>query len=448
MARPSAPPSHGHEHPGLSIEVSRTGPCAAKVRMRVTDDEFRRSRLAGLKNVAQRTQLKGFRPGKVPPQMVEKHFGTEVDREVIQHFLQDAFDRAIAEGGFRPAASPRVDLETLARHEGEDFEHEFQILLRPEFELGEVEGLEVESQPVGVSDEELDMALGEIRRDLSHPEPAGDEGLPADGVAVCRVDFLWNADEPILSREGIRLSPKTPLRGLDPAEFEASMSGIRPGDRREFPFTFPPDFPHEAARGATGTARLTIDQAWRILPPSAAELLERFGAADEAALRETVRARILERKNELEERRIESALIERLIQAHPMDLPEPLVEDQARAKVAELRAALEGQGVPVAEMEKRLEEEHARSREAASRALRAIYLFEEIAKKKDLLVTAKDIEAELDAIAVRNQVGRDEVRKYYREKGLLQELALELLERKVRSWLRERADIKLAPAAD
>jgi trigger factor len=414
--------------------------------MRVTDDEFRRSRTNGLRNVARRTQIKGFRPGKVPPAMVEKHFGEEIDREVIQHFLQDAFDQAVAKEGFRPAASPRVDLASLARHEGQDFEHEFEILLQPEIELGDVEGLRVESQPVGVSDEELDLALDEIRRDLSQLAPTGDEGLPADGIALCRVDFLWNAAEPVLSRDGVRLSPRSPLRGIDPAAFEAALTGARSGDRREFPFPFPKDFPHEPARGLTGTARITLSETWRIVPPTDEQVFSHFQASDEASLREAVRTRILVRKNEIEERRIETALIDLLLEAHPMDLPEPLVEDQARAKVAELRAALEGQGVPVTDLEKRLVEEHARAKAAASRALRAIYLFEEIARKKGLLVNAKDIESELDAIAARNQVGRDEVRKYYREKGLLQELGLELLERKVRSYLRERADITLARA--
>ncbi len=441
--------TRGHEHPGLTVHVERTGPCLARVRVTVTDEEFRRSHQAGLRNVATRTRLKGFRPGKVPPNVVEKHFGPEVEREVIQHFLQDAFEKAVSEKGLKPAASPRVDLEALQHTSGKDFEHEFEILLRPEIELGDIEGLSVETRPVTVGDEELDAALAELKRDLSRPEPAGDEGLPPDGVAVCRVEFLrQNGAEPVLVRDGIRLGPRTPLRGIDPQAFEEALTGARAGDTRTFPFAFPGDFPHPEARGEAGTCRVVLTEAWRIVPPTEEELFTRLEVADEKALRDSLRERILRTKQELENRRIESALLDQLIQAHPRELPEPLVEEQARAKVAELRSALEGQGTNASELEERLQEEHRRAREAGSRALRAIYLMEEIAKQKNLQVTAKDLDEELDAIARRNGVPREEVRKYYREKNLIQELALELLERKVRSFLRGKADIQPIRAAD
>ena len=85
------------------------------------------------------------------------------------------------------------------------------------------------------------------------------------------------------------------------------------------------------------------------------------------------------------------------------------------------------------------------NREASSkRALKAIYLMEEIARTKDLLIKEEDLLAEFTAIAARNGVDLGEVRKYYQEEGLLQQLALELLERKVRHFLRESADIKQA----
>ncbi len=439
-----------HDHPGLTVHVERTGPCLASVRVKVTDEEFRRSHQAGLRNVATRTRLKGFRPGKVPPSVVEKHFGPEVEREVIQHFLQDAFEKAISEKGLKPAAQPRVDFDALQHTSGKDFEHEFQILLRPEIELREVEGLSVETRPVNVGDEELDAALMELRRDLSRLEPAGDEGLPPDGVAVCRIEFLHPGSgvEPVLVRDGIRLGPKTPPRGFDPSGFEEALTGARAGETRTFPFAFPEDFPQPQARGETGTCLIVVTEAWRIVPPTEQELFTRLEVPDEKALRDSLRERILRTKQELENRRIEAALLDRLIQEHPMELPEPLVEEQARAKVAELRAALEGQGTSATELEERLQEEHRRAREAGSRALRAIYLMEEIAKKKNLLVTAKDLDEELDAIARRNGVPREEVHKYYREKNLIQELALELLERKVRTFLRGKADIQTSRAAD
>jgi trigger factor len=440
---------HGHDHPGLDVQVERTGPCLATVRFQVTAEEFKRSRAEGLRNYASRTRLKGFRPGKVPIQMIEKQFGPEVDRALVEHFVQHALDHAVREESLRLAASPRIELESVQTSSEEDWGHEFEVLLRPDIELGQVEGLAVEGQPISIDEEEIDGTLERVRREMSHPEPVEEAGLPADGMAVCKVAFLaQDQEEPLLERDGIRLGPKTALRGIDEAAFEEALTGAQPEDVHDLPMEFPEDFPVEEARGTQGTCRITVDQAFRIVPPEEERVLEEFGVEDEAGLRTEVEKRIRTAKGDQEAQRIEHVLLEQLLEAHPMEVPEPLVEDQARAKVEELRQALAGQGVEGEELETRLTQEHQAAFQGAARAMRAIYLMETIAKEKDLQVGEADLEAELAAIAARNGVPADEVRKYYREESLLQQLALELLERKVRSFLRESADITLADAAD
>ena len=93
-------------------------------------------------------------------------------------------------------------------------------------------------------------------------------------------------------------------------------------------------------------------------------------------------------------------------------------------------------------LEARLAEERSQAFEQQARALRAMYLIEEIAKSEELLVTRDDLTDELNSIAERNGSTFEEVGKYYQEQGLLQQLGIELLERKVRRFLRESADIQ------
>jgi len=89
-----------------------------------------------------------------------------------------------------------------------------------------------------------------------------------------------------------------------------------------------------------------------------------------------------------------------------------------------------------------LDEERPQTFEQQAQAPRAMYLIEEIAKREELLVSEGDLKAELQSIAERNGSTFEEVGKYYQEQGLLQQLGIELLERKVRSFLRESADIQ------
>ena len=438
---------HSHVHPGLEVKVERTGPCQARVQFHVTAEELRKSREHELANLSKRVRLKGFRPGKAPRAMIEKQFGAEVDREVFEHFLNHAFETAVKEHSLRPAVYPRVDLAQSRPQAGQDWDQSFELLLRPELELGEIEGLEVERRPSSVSEEELEQTLGELARAHSRAEPAGDQGLGETGVAVARVAYFKAGEtQPCLEREGIRISPKSPPPGVEKEVFEASVSGAREGEEREFDAVFPESFPVEEARGTRGRCRVTLTQVFRIVPPSDEELRAAFQVEDQEALRAAVRARIQKHKDEAEDQRLESELLERLLEAHPMELPEPLLEQQVQAHLEELQPALEGQGLGAEEVRTRLEEERPRARKSAERGLRAMYLIEEIAKAKKLQVTEQDLSAELVAIAQRNGTDVQEVGRYYKEQGLMRQLGLELLERKVRHFLREKAAIRGATA--
>ncbi len=437
-------PTQEHAHDGHAVQVEHTGPCTATVSFTVTAEEYARTRDLGLKNVARRTRMKGFRPGKMPRALVEKHFGGEVDREAIQHFLNHAYDIAVREHELRPAANPRVDVETIAAPaQGSELQHSFEVWLRPKVQLGTYRGLRVAPQPTEVGDEELEKTLEDLRRQNARPEPAGDEGLTADGMAVCKVEFLVEGrGEPVLSREGLRLSPGTPPAGVDREAYRQGMAGAKAGETREFPLVVPETFPEAAVRGAQGTCRLTLGHVYRAVVPSEEELATALRLEGSAALREELHRRIRAAKEEQERLRIENEILERLLVEHPMDLPAPLLEAQAEARVGELRQSLSEQGFPAEEMEERLKEERAQALQASGRALRAVYLMEEIAKTEGLKVSESDLVGEMRSIAERNQTELEEVRKYYRKEGLLQQLALELLERKVRSFLRESADIQ------
>jgi len=263
-------------------------------------------------------------------------------------------------------------------------------------------------------------------------------------MAVCRLTFhVEGEDDPVLDREGIRLSPKTPPPGIAPEEFEEALLGLEEGEERKIPVpSFPEDFPTESARGKAGELSVTGTEVYRLVPPPEDEVFEAFEVEDEDGLRAKLRERLLEAKAQQEDQRIEAALLERLLEETSIELPEPMVEERADQRVKELEKSLAEEDLDATALEARLAEERAQSYEQQARALRAMYLIEEIAKREELLVTRDDIASELHEIARRNDSSVEEVGKYYQEQGLVQQLGIELLERKVRSFLRESADIQ------
>jgi trigger factor len=424
----------------VQVQVEKTKACVARVSVNVPADEFQAELRAILTQAGRQARVKGFRPGKVPPAVVERLHGSEARRETRQRFVQKAFDQAMKEHALRPLAHPRVDLEGEGAPGGE-FALQFEVLLRPRIELGTYKGLSIESSLEPVSDAEVEAAIEQVRRNQARPEPAGEGGLPEDGMALCKVELV-HAGEVVFTREGLRLGPQTAVPGVEPEAFRSALTGAVDGAVVEVPVAFPADFEVEAARGTTGTCRITVSQAFRVVLPTRAELPALLDLEDDAALLARVREKLDEANRQHEDQRIETALLERVIEAHSFELPETMVAEQTRARLEQTRNELHGQGQSDEAIDAHVASHEAEARQGAERTTKAYFLIEAIGEAEGIKIGEAELREELKAIASRNRSSFDEVARYYQEQNLFGQLAMEILERRVRALLRETADLK------
>lgn len=425
----------------MEVTVETVGPCQAKIRFTVPGSEFQGTMKRALQNAGKNANMKGFRPGHVPPQIIQKHYGQQIKNETIEHFVRQAYEQAVKEKALKVVGFQRVNVDEIQILEGTDFSHAFELSLRPEIQLGTYKGIVVESELEPVLDQEVDAAIENVERQQSHPEPAGDDGLPADGMALAKVEWLAG-DENVLTRDGLRISPASPTPGTDPAAFEKALTGAKDGDVREVSMTFPADYEKESLRGKTGITRITIGQAYRLVPPTRDELFKLLNVTDEAALKVLVREKLGEAKAVQENGRVENVILEKLVGSHTFDVPQMMVDEQTNARLGQLKQQMTQQGASAEAAEKQAESQRENARTASLRGVRTLFLMQAIAEKENLLVTRDDMQAEVQQIAERNNAKVEEVVKYYQEKNLFDQMAVELLERKVRKFLRESAQIK------
>lgn len=425
----------------MQVTVEKLGPCQAKVHFTVPGAEFHGAVRRAMADAGRNAKMKGFRPGHVPPQVIERQFGKQIRQQAIEHFVRQAFEQAVKENELKVVGFQRLDFEKLTVLEGADFSHELEVSLRPEITLGVYKGLEIASELEPVMDQEVESAIANLRQQQSRPDPAGEEGLPKDGVAVAKVEWLSASGEVVLSRD-VRVSPQSPTPGTEAAAFEAALVGARDGEVRDVPMTLPADagLAPELA-GSQGTTRIHVQQAYRLVPPTDPELFQLAQVADHKALEDLVRLRLTEAKAERENQRVEAALVERLISEHAFELPPPMLEEQTRARLAQERKNLEAAGMPPESIDAELEPHQDKARAAAERGLRALFLVQAIAEAEKLLVSREDMQQELSAIAARNQASVEEVTEYYKKNNLFDQMAIEILERKVRRFLRESAKL-------
>lgn len=424
----------------MQVTVEKLGPCQAKIHFTVPSSEFQAVYKRGLSNVSQNANMKGFRPGKVPPQILEKQFGPQVKNDAIEHFVRQAYEQAVGENELKIVGFQRVNLDEVKILEGVDWSQSFEVSLRPEITLGNYKGVAVESELEPVMEHDIESALENLKQQQARPEPAGDAGVPADGMIVGKVQWL-HKDNVVLERDGVRMSPKAPTPGTDAKVFEAGLTGAKDGETRDVEMTFPAEIDKEELKNQKGITRVHVAQAFKMIKPTDDELLQMFGVEARDKMIENVRGQLEVQKQAQENARVEAAILEKLLGSHQFELPSMMLDEQTRARTEAYKQQIKEQGANDAQIAAAAETYQPEAREKAEKGLRALFLIQTIGEKEKLLVTREDMEAELKTIAERNRANVDEVRKYYQEKRLFDQMAVELLERKVRTFLREQAKI-------
>ena len=415
-------------------------PCEVIVTVTVPGDEYKTELDSNFKRLSQNVNMKGFRPGKVPKSVLEKHHGEALRRDTQQQFVQQGLQKIVADESLRPVGQPRITEDSLTDAEDGGFICKVELSLRPAYELGEYKGLAAETEKVEVTDEEVASAIENVRNQQGRPEPVSEEGLQENGMALARLELL-NGEDSIMARDGMRLSPQTAPPGVDAEAYKAAMMGAKDGDNLEIPVVFPADFHIEDLRGKDGSCKISIAQAFDMIRPTDEELMKMIGVEDTDAMNTRVREDIERGKQHQANLKVELSLLETLIGNHEMQLPTRLLEDQVNNRKNTAAQQMMQEGVPEGEIKDRVEEQDAAMRTEAAHNTKAHFLLEDIAQAENLQVQNEDVDQKFQEIAQRNQTSVEEVQKYYQEQNLIQQLAMEILGIKVRTFLRENATI-------
>ncbi|MBL8730574.1 MAG: trigger factor [Planctomycetes bacterium] len=431
----------------MEVQVAETGPCSRSLLITVPSASVDQH-LEQMYTAAQRqVQMKGFRPGKVPRAMIQKHYGSSILAEAKEQLLNRFFGEACRSKDLSPVGRIAIDdFEHLEVKPGSELKFTAKIDVRPVVDLQEVKGLEVEAFEAEATEADVDNALKEVvhqKRSIQKTDAPAQDGDFVKGDTT----FLDAGGNAVHTRKGVQLNTRIAVHGVDEAAWTSALIGATAGKSIDVPITFPATFEKEAVRGTTGTVRIDVAQVLRVQPPPIDDKLAvDLGFADVAALRADLTARISQEKQRLGRQRQEEQALQQLLSRHELAVPPSLIEEQLGASLAAFEQRLRENGAGDDEVKKRLEESRPEAQQDASRRVRLFFLIEAVAKKQKLFVTEGDVDQELRAIAAANsnegqQITAAQVREHLEQQNRLGEVRLGLLERKVRNFLRDNAKI-------
>jgi trigger factor len=419
----------------IQATIEEAGPIGRTLKVSVSPEHVRQSFDKAYRKLQSRAHLKGFRKGKAPRQMLEQTYGSEVERDVLSELIEEGCAQTIREHKLDIVTAPR-----LLKHEyaGDGLSFEAAVDIRPDVNLGQYKGIEVEKLVVKVEDSHVDASLEALRGRMAVLRVEEERTTVEQGDIVVFTMYGFDGDEavPGTSGEGLLLEVGS---GRFPEDFEKQLVGVTRGEKTPITVTFSEEHGDENVRGKTIRFDVTVTEIKvKVLPPLDDSLAAEAGVEGCEtldALREKIRQDLRARARQDGDRRMQNELIGKLVESHDFEVPQSLLHETIHHYMHEMGADHPHDS----EESKKLHEALA---PRARGELRAGFILDAIALAEDVEVTREDLENRIRAHIT--QAGRraDEVRKHYSQAGAIAELRRNLLREKAAQKVFESASVQ------
>ncbi len=425
--------------------ATETKSCLRELEVEIPAEVVERETERVTKQFARVAQLPGFRPGKVPPQIVRRRFWDDIRGEVLHKLVAGALESAVRENKFTVVGEPEIrDLE-FEPEKPLRFRASFEVL--PEFELKDYKGLEVEPARIELTDEDLNRELQELREQAATYETVEGRGAEdGDTVMTKLTGVVTDAKEErepasaeasagrpiVLEQAVINIGEENTL----PA-FSEGVRGAVVGDQRQLSVTYPEDYREASLAGRTVAFTAEIRQVKRKKLP---ELNDEFAQqAGEFASLEDLRAKLRERleaaRGQREKELTRQRLLEALVTLHDFPIPEALIERHLDTRLERRVRGLMAQGLDPRRMEVDWQKLRESGRDAAAQEARLFLLLDRIASAENLTASDDELSAEIERMADSSRQTPDALRARLTKEGRLDSLRSAIRSEKVVDFL-------------
>jgi len=424
----------------MNITVEEISSVKKKVQIEIPNEQVTKEVEALYKEVGSKAKIKGFRPGKVPRNILERYFKDYIKGEVIQKLIQETYPTALSEKNLHPVSPPVIDPGEL--ESGKPFHYSATVEVKPEIKVEGYIGLTLEGKKEPPKEEEVEERLKELQhlhgqlKTVTQPRPvqAGDYVI---------IDYEARLDQqPLEEGKGIDFAVEVGSGRFIPA-LEEKLIGMMPEEQKEIEVSFPEDYGYSKWAGKTISFLIKVKEIKeKILPSLDDEFAKDLGDYSSLEdLKSKLRGEIEKEKALAFDRKMKDQIIDQLIQANPFEVPESMVEEQAKALASDTELRLAAQGITLKHLnipEEKLLEDY---REVAQKQVKTYLILETIASQEGITVSDEDVEERLRSISERTHQKFDMVKRFYETKGLIPELKTGILTNKTLTFLLGRANI-------
>jgi trigger factor len=343
-----------------------------------------------VKKIAPQVRMPGFRPGKVPANLVRKMHGEALHADVLNSTIRESVDGLISEKKLRPALQPKVDFSGQYE-QGQDAELTIELEVLPDIEAPSIEGLKLERLVVPVTDAQVDEALGRLAEQQKSYKDAPKTKKAAEGDQLV-IDFTGKIDG--VEFEGGKAEDAALVIGSGQfiPGFEDQLVGVKAGDTKTIEVTFPTDYPAGELKGKDATFDIVVKQVKveaETKPDE--EFAKSLGLEGLDKLKELLRGQLEQETAGLTRTQMKRGLLDLLAKDHDFAVPPSMVEAEFEQIWNQLQQEAQREEDPAAAM-REIEAEKDDYHAIAERRVRLGLLLSEIGAANEVEVSTQEME--------------------------------------------------------
>jgi trigger factor len=435
----------------MDSQIEQITPVECRVRVTVPWTDVGPRLDDKLRNLGKKARVPGFRPGKVPPRVLEKMFGKGARQELANELFQETFQTAMSSHSANPLTQPVLESSSLEQDQGFVYAARFEVA--PKIEPKDYKGVPVRRRPPVVSDDKIAAELEKKREELTELRPIETEGegartktAPGD---VWTVDIEGRIGDEPLNRKDLEVKIGSTegevVPGLSAVMAELDLSLV--GKTREVVFTPPQDRVKPQFRGAEVKLTLGLrDVRQTFVPELDDELARDTGEAETLdELRDLIRKKLETEDVEVAEREARQRLVEALLERNAFDPAPSMVTREVQAQVENFKRQLTQQGLTMKQLGTNDQQMAENMRPQATFNVKAFLLLEAIRKTEGIDVPEEEIDAEIKQMAEEKGQNPARLRATMEKNQQLLLLRAQMREERVLDFLMGAAEVTEGP---
>ena len=344
---------------------------------------------AEVKKIAPQVKMPGFRPGKVPANLIKKMHGEQLHAQTVNDVIRESVDQLMKDKELRPAMQPKIELGE-GYEEGKDAEIAIELEVLPTVEVPSTDGLKLERLVVPVADEAVNEAVASIAGQNKSYKDAAKSKKAAEGDQLI-IDFVGKLDG--VEFEGGKAEDAALVIGSGQfiPGFEEQLVGVKTGDQKTITVTFPKEYQAENLAGKDAEFDITVKQV-KVETETQVddEFAKNLGLDSLDKLKELMRGQLEQQTAGLTRTQMKRQLLDTLAAGHDFEVPEGMVNAEFEQIWAQLLQEAQQEEDPAAAL-KEIEAEKDDYRKIAERRVRLGLLLSEIGQANKVEVSAQEM---------------------------------------------------------